>query len=52
MNFLHPTSIHILADLETNPIYGNDPSAKLVSSKTFLVYLLNLKFVFLKNISS
>uniref|UniRef100_A0A914C358 Guanylate cyclase n=1 Tax=Acrobeloides nanus TaxID=290746 RepID=A0A914C358_9BILA len=30
------TTVKRLADLETNPIYGNDPSAKLFASKTFL----------------
>uniref|UniRef100_A0A914DRA4 Guanylate cyclase n=1 Tax=Acrobeloides nanus TaxID=290746 RepID=A0A914DRA4_9BILA len=30
------TTVKRLADLETNPIYGNDASAKLVASKTFL----------------
>uniref|UniRef100_A0A914EMD4 Receptor ligand binding region domain-containing protein n=1 Tax=Acrobeloides nanus TaxID=290746 RepID=A0A914EMD4_9BILA len=35
------TTVKRLAELETNPIYGNDPSAKLFSSKTFLLTIDN-----------
>uniref|UniRef100_A0A914C2C0 guanylate cyclase n=1 Tax=Acrobeloides nanus TaxID=290746 RepID=A0A914C2C0_9BILA len=39
--YILKTTVKRLADLEKNPIYGNDPSAKLFSSKTFLLTLDN-----------